>query len=94
MEQWIGILSFDMGNMNSLSRFKRLDLIRHVLSPAAEGNKAYPLLVERGELGISRKLGVKCEGWFDASMTQQALANPCKYIADAIGQRIITIIRL
>ena len=39
--------------------------IQHVLPPTSEGDKAYPLLIERRELGIGGELGVKHKGGLD-----------------------------
>jgi len=65
MYQRIGILPFGMRNMDALPGFNLLDPTDHVLASPPESDKAYPLLIERRELGISSELGVKDEGRFD-----------------------------
>jgi len=65
MDQRIGILPFGVGNMDALPGLKRLSPIQHVFSPTSEGDKPYPLLIERRELGIGGELGVKYKGRFD-----------------------------
>ena len=65
MNQRIGILSFGVGNVDTLPRFEGLGPSHHVLAPTPEGDKAYPLLIERRKLGIGSELGVKDKGWFD-----------------------------
>jgi len=65
MDQRIGILPFGVGNMDALPGLKRLSPIQHVFSPTSEGDKPYPLLIERRELEIGGKLGVKHKGGLD-----------------------------
>ena len=65
MYQRIGILPFGMGNMDALPGFNLLDSTDHVLASPSESDKAYPLLIERRELGIGSELGVKDKGRFD-----------------------------
>ena len=47
MDQRIGVLPFGVGNMDVLPGLNRLSPVQHVLAPASEGDKPYPLLIER-----------------------------------------------
>ena len=102
MDQRIGILPFGMGNMNALPGLKCIDFIRHVLAPASEGNKTYPLLIERRQLLVSSKFGVKYQGWIDTPLDlfpegKKAhhlvigfLAfDVCRCIEDQLGSRVL-----
>ena len=68
MDQRIGVFPFGMGDMDAVPRRKCLGFIPHVLAPTSEGDKAYPLLIERRELVIGSELGVKDKGWFDSPL--------------------------
>jgi len=60
-----GILPFGMGNMDAPPGLNRFEFIQHFFASTPEGNKAYPLLIERREFGVAGKLGVKNKGRFD-----------------------------
>ncbi len=54
--------------MEYRSRWRLRRRVFHVLAPTSEGDKTYPLLIERREPGIGGELGVKHKGGRDPSL--------------------------
>ena len=65
MDQRVWVLPFGVGDMDAFPGLKGLDSIEHVFASAPQGDKSYPLLIERRELGVGGELGVEDKGGLD-----------------------------